>query len=487
MVNTATRFSSATLLRMAVAVALLISTAASAAPARAADPVIAAAGDIACSPSDPYYYFGLGDSTHCRQRYTSNLVVNTGLSAVLPLGDIQYDSASASDINSVYHPTWGRAKAISRPVLGNHEPGSASGYFDYFNGPGARNGPAGERGKGYYSYNIGAWHLIALNSNCARVPCGAGSAQERWLRADLAANPNLCNLAYWHHPRFSSGHDGNNTSVQALWSALYDGGVDVALVGHSHNYERFAPMNAGGKLDRAKGIREFVVGTGGAFFTGVGSAKPNSEVRQNHTFGVLRLTLGATGYSWRFAPEAGKSFSDSGSGGCHPANTPLVPPAASPPGLIGPPTPTVVNPSTGVRNGGRHAIACTITGTAGNDVLRGTNGKDNICGLEGNDRIRGGAGADVILGGTGNDRLGGGGGSDRMYGNAGRDVLSGHSGGDRLVGGSGRDRLYGNSGPDNLSALDGRRRDRLFGGRGRDRASADRGDVVRLIERLLRR
>src|SRR4029453_19192621 len=171
------------------AVVALATLALGAASAHAADPVIAAAGDIASDPSDPYYYNGLGDATRCRQRYVSNLLVNAGLAAVLPLGDLQYDNASYADFQTSYHPSWGRVKSISRPALGNHEPGSASGYFDYFNGKGVKSGPAGERGKGYYSFNIGAWHLVALNSNCARVSCAAGSQQERWLRADLAANP----------------------------------------------------------------------------------------------------------------------------------------------------------------------------------------------------------------------------------------------------------------------------------------------------------
>ena len=169
-----------------------------------ADPVIAAAGDIACDPADPGYNGGAGTSTRCRQRATSDLLVGAGLAAVLPLGDIQYDSPTASRINAVYAPSWGRVKSISRPVLGNHD-GAGSAYFDYFNGAGAANGPAGPRGRGYYSYDIGAWHLVALNSNCTRVSCGAGSIQERWLRADLAAHPTGCTLAYWHHPRYSSG------------------------------------------------------------------------------------------------------------------------------------------------------------------------------------------------------------------------------------------------------------------------------------------
>lgn len=463
------------------AVVALATLALGAASAHAADPVIAAAGDIACDPADPYYYNGLGDATHCRQGYVSNLLVNAGLAAVLPLGDLQYDSASYADFQTSYHPSWGRVKSISRPALGNHEPGSASGYFDYFNGKGVKSGPAGERGKGYYSFNIGAWHLVALNSNCARVSCAAGSQQERWLRADLAANQTTCTLAYWHHPRFSSGHDGNNSFMQPLWKALNDGHVDVALTGHSHNYERFAPMDANGRLDRNRGIREFVVGTGGAFFTGVGSPKPNSEVRQNTTYGVLKITLSPTSYAWRFTPEAGKQFSDSGTGPCHgPAAV------APPPSQPSPTQPASVNPRTGAPNG-RHAVTCTITGTDGDDVLRGTSKKDVICGLGGNDLIRGRSGSDIILGGLGNDRVAGGLGNDRIYGNAGRDVLRGQGGRDRLVGGAGRDRLFGDAGSDRVFALDGRRGDLISGGRGRDRALIDRGDRTRLIERLRRR
>jgi hypothetical protein len=280
------------------------------APAQAADPVIYAAGDIACAPGDPM------TATKCRELRVSDILVNGGASKVLALGDLQYNAASLSNLRASYDRSWGRVKSITRPVLGNHE-STGNGYFDYFNGSGANNGPAGERGKGYYSYDVGSWHLIALNSNCSRVPCNAGSAQERWLRSDLAANPRTCTLAYWHHPRFSSGHDGDGTFMQDIWKALYDANADVVLVGHSHDYERFAPMNANGTLDRSRGMREFVVGTGGAFFTGMGGARPNSEVRQNNTFGVLRLTLHPTSYDWRFVPEAGRVFSDSGSEACH--------------------------------------------------------------------------------------------------------------------------------------------------------------------------
>jgi hypothetical protein len=271
---------------------------------------IAAAGDIACAPGDPV------TADTCREKFTSDTIIRDGAARVLALGDLQYNSASLSNLQGSYDKTWGRFKSITRPALGNHE-SSGGGYFDYFNGSGANNGPAGERGKGYYSFDVGAWHLIALNSNCSRVPCGSGSAQEQWLRADLAAHRNTCTLAYWHHPRFSSGHDGDGTFMQAIWQALYNAGADVVLVGHSHDYERFAPQNASGGLDRNRGIREFVVGTGGAFFTGLSTTKPNSEVRQNKTFGVLRLTLRSTSYDWQFVPEPGKTWTDAGSNACH--------------------------------------------------------------------------------------------------------------------------------------------------------------------------
>jgi acid phosphatase type 7 len=294
----------------------------------AADPVIMAAGDIACDPDDPDYNGGVGTVGHCRQGATSDLLVATPLDAVLPLGDIQYDSASLANINAVYAPSWGRVKSISRPILGNHE-GAGMGFFDYFNGMGASDGPAGPRGKGYYSFDLGAWHLVALNSNCSRVPCSEGSEQERWLRADLAAHPTECTLAYWHDPRYSSGHGGSNTFMQPLWTALQDAQVELLLSGNSHDYERFAPLDRNGAVDQAGGIRQFVVGTGGAFFTGgLDTKAPHSEVAQNKTFGVLKLILHPSSYDWQFVPEAGGTFTDSGSQLCH--------------GPIGAPPPPVV-------------------------------------------------------------------------------------------------------------------------------------------------
>ena len=202
--------------------------------AAAADPVVYAAGDIACAPGSSQ------TSTTCHERQTSDIILGSGAARALVLGDIQYDSATLSNLQGSYNNTWGRIKSITSPVLGNHET-SGSGYFDYFYGSGVNSGPFGARGKGWYSLNVGAWHLIGLNSNCSRVACTAGSEQEQWLRADMAANPTTCTLAYWHHPRWSSGHDGNGTFMQPIWQALYDGNVDLALVGHSHHYERFRP------------------------------------------------------------------------------------------------------------------------------------------------------------------------------------------------------------------------------------------------------
>jgi chitodextrinase len=282
-------------------------------PSAGASQVIAVAGDIACTDSDPNYNGGNGTATACRQKYTSNLLVNGGYAAVLALGDNQYNSGSLSQFQAVYGPTWGRVKSITHPAVGNHEYGTsnASGYFSYYGAP------AGDPSKGYYSFDLGAWHLIELNSNCTIVACTAGSAQETWLRNDLATHSNLCTLAFDHHARWSSGHDGDNTFMQPMWQDLYDANAELFLSGHSHNYERFAPQNASGGLDNARGIRQFVVGNGGAFFTGVGSAHPNSQVRNNDTYGILKLTLRTTGYDWQFVPEAGKTFTDSGSTACH--------------------------------------------------------------------------------------------------------------------------------------------------------------------------
>lgn len=233
---------------------------------------------------------------------------------VMAIGDLAYPDGTEQNF-ACYDKTWGREKNRTRPAVGNHEfhSAGASYYFHYF-GP-----AAGDPKTGYYSYELGSWHIIVLNSECKEVGgCGAGSPEEKWLRADLAAHPVGCTLAYFHKPRFSSGlNHGNDPEVGAFWQALYDFNAELILNGHDHDYERFAPQEPNGSTDPKRGIREFVVGTGGKNHREFGLHKPNSEVRNNDTFGVLKLTLKPTGYDWKFIPEAGKAFTDSGSGSCH--------------------------------------------------------------------------------------------------------------------------------------------------------------------------
>ncbi len=282
--------------------------------AAATSVTVAAAGDIACDPAASSFKSGNGTSTECHMKATSNLLVAMKPSAVLTLGDAQYENGTLSAFQKSYGPSWGRLKAITHPAVGNHEyqTSSASGYFSYFGSA------AGDRKKGYYSYNLGSWHLIALNSNCSLVGgCHTGSVQETWLKADLAAHKTKCTLAYWHHPRYSSGEHGSTPALTDLWQTLYNANAEVVLSGHDHHYERFAPQNARGGKDTARGLRQFVVGTGGKSHYAVGTAVANSEVRNATTYGVLRLTLNASSYSWRFVPEAGKTFTDSGTANCH--------------------------------------------------------------------------------------------------------------------------------------------------------------------------
>jgi hypothetical protein len=309
----------------------------------ASDPVIAAAGDIACDPSSSSFNGGNGTSGACRQRYTSDLLVNGGFAAVLPLGDIQYYCGGYQAFLQSYDLSWGRVKSITRPAVGNHEyltsggtdctsaNAGAAGYFNYFGAA------AGLPSQGYYSFNVGEWHLIALNSNCSSAGgCGSSSPQGLWLQADLAANRNLCTLAYWHIPLFSSGgRAASNT--QSLWQILYNNNVELVLNGHDHIYERFAPQAPNGTLDAARGIREFIVGTGGSNHTSLASIAANSLVRNTDTFGILKLTLHPSSYDWQFIPEPGKTFTDSGSAQCFgpgqpgPTNTPATPSLTSAP------------------------------------------------------------------------------------------------------------------------------------------------------------
>lgn len=271
------------------------------------DPIVAAAGDIACPPGDR------PDADSCRQMATSELLVNGSAWTVLTLGDNQYEDGELQEFQGSYAASWGRVKAITRPSPGNHDyhVSGGEGYYTYF-------GPmAGKAGEGYYSFDVGSWHLVALNSNCGEVGgCGEGSPQEEWLRRDLASNPASCTLAYWHHPRFSSGRHGSNGSYDAFWRALDEAGADVMLNGHDHSYERFAPQDPDQQAD-PDGIREFVVGAGGKSHYEFESTEPNSQRRHTGTFGILELTLHPEGYEWRFVPEAGGGFLDTGSGSCH--------------------------------------------------------------------------------------------------------------------------------------------------------------------------
>jgi hypothetical protein len=277
---------------------------------RPGDPVIAGAGDVACDPSSPFWNDGYGTGGACHERYTSDELLKMDLDSVFMLGDAQYEDNTPEKFALSFDPTWGRLKAMMHPVIGNHEyyEPTASGYWDYFNGPGQINGPAGTRGAGWYSLDIGAWHVVALNSNCDRVSCAAGGPQEQWLRADLAAHAGArCTLAYWHHPRHSSGLHGDTPAVEPLYRALIDAHADVLLQGHDHDYERFAPVD---------GLREWVVGTGGAHNYPIAGGQDGSQVRWSGGHGLLALTLRNASYRWQFVPAGSAGFSDSGKGTC---------------------------------------------------------------------------------------------------------------------------------------------------------------------------
>lgn len=240
------------------------------------------AGDIANS--------GSGDSA------TAALLDNIA-GTVYTTGDNVYSNGTLSEFNTYYEPTWGRHKARTRPAPGNHDynTSGATGYYSYF---GAQAGPSGQ---GYYSYDLGNWHVVSLNSN---ISMAAGSAQEQWLRANLAASTKPCTIAYWHHPLFTSGANHSpSTSTRPLFQALYDYNADVVLFGHNHQYERFAPQNPTGQLDTTRGIRTFVAGMGGASHYGFGTIAPNSQARNSDTYGVLKFTLHANSYDWQSSPR----------------------------------------------------------------------------------------------------------------------------------------------------------------------------------------
>jgi acid phosphatase type 7 len=268
---------------------------------RAEDPVLVGAGDIAdCK-------------TLSGAAKTANLLAAVD-GTVFTLGDNAYESGTPREFADCYGPTWGRFKARTKPVVGNHEyqTAFANGYYDYFGAA------AGDPTKGYYSYDLGAWHVLVINSNCAQVAgCKAGSPQEQWVRAELAAHPTLCTMAMWHHPRYSSGEHGDDPSMRDIWQALYEGGADVVLSGHDHDYQRYKPQDADGRVDLARGVRQFVAGTGGRELYKWDHKDVNSEVKNNQTFGVLKLTLHPDAYAWEFIPIEGESFKDSGTAKCH--------------------------------------------------------------------------------------------------------------------------------------------------------------------------
>jgi hypothetical protein len=235
---------------------------------------------------------------------------------VFAAGDLAYPDGSEENFAKCYEPTWGRFKDRTRPSPGNHEyhGGAASAYSRYFGAA------AGDAKRGYYSYELGAWHIVVLNSECKQVGgCDAASPEGQWLKQDLAEHAAECTLAYWHKPLFSSGEKhGNDPEMKPFWETLYAANTDVVINGHDHDYERFAPQDPDAKADSSRGIREFVVGSGGKNSHRIfGPSKPNSESRNGDTFGVLKLTLHAKGYDWEFVPQAGKTFTDSGSGVCH--------------------------------------------------------------------------------------------------------------------------------------------------------------------------
>lgn len=276
--------------------------------------MIAAAGDIACSPSDAAFNSLNGTATACRSRYTEQIIQAIRPKYLLPLGDEQYDSGSLTDFAASYAKTWGLSKGISKPVVGNHEYGTpnAAGYFGYFGSA------AGSQGSGYYSYTVGKWHVVAINTECTfaagAAGCAVGSPQETWLKNDLANHLNFCTLAYGHRPRWASSSLAS-ADIAPLISDMVAAHVDLYLTGHAHSYERFAPQSASGEANSA-GITEVIVGTGGSFYTGTGTIAPNSVIRATNLFGVEKLQLHPRSWDYTYKAE-NSTFTDSGTGVCH--------------------------------------------------------------------------------------------------------------------------------------------------------------------------
>jgi hypothetical protein len=282
--------------------------------------VVMAAGDIACDPADAGFNDGAGTSTKCRQGATAALIGSEDPDAVLALGDNQYECSGLEAFAQSYDASWGPWKSRTYAVVGNHEyqttggtgcPSTpAAGHFEYF---GSNAGPPN---KGYYSFDLGAWHLIALNSECGQVGgCGGNSAQEAWLEADLAQHPAECTLAFFHRPRFGPTETLDTPILDVLWTELEEADVDIVLNGHVHAYDRFTPLDGSGEPD-ADGIRQFIVGTGGKGLQPFGSPGPSVEAQTTSDFGVLRLGLRPGTYDWSFMSVTPGGFTDEGTADC---------------------------------------------------------------------------------------------------------------------------------------------------------------------------
>jgi hypothetical protein len=292
--------------------------------AQSAKPIPATAGTVttAADEQEAFVLVGAGDIVWCQDQRgaeaTAKLIENTP-GAVFALGDLVYDAGNLAQFQNCYGATWGKFKARTHPALGNHEyvAPAAKAYFAYW---GTQAGP---RSKGYYSYDLGAWHIVVLNTNCDSPGvggCAVGTPQEVWLRQDLSEHASSCIVAYGHHALFSSGifkSHAVHPELKPFWEDLYAAHADLVLAGHEHTYERFDPQDPEGRSDPQHGIREIVVGTGGRSHDVLGVPMANSAVQNSETYGVLKLTLSPQGYTWEFLPEQGKSFHDSGAGVCH--------------------------------------------------------------------------------------------------------------------------------------------------------------------------
>jgi hypothetical protein len=281
------------------------------------------AGNVALSDPvtfaiGPATLLAAGDVASCsngNDDATERLLAATPAATVAMLGDGAYENGTLDEYGRCFAPSWGVEQRRIRPTPGNHDygTGGAAGYFEWFGAA------AGEPGKGWYSYDLEGWHVVVLNGNCSRAGgCYAGSEQERWLAADLAAHPARCTLAYWHQPLFSSDPKGGSPNVRPLWERLYAAGAELVLNAHAHHYERFAPKRPDGTGDAAGGIREIVAGTGGRSLTGFGS-KPaaGSEYRSDSSYGIVRVTLDESSFAWEFEPAGGAPARDRGSARCH--------------------------------------------------------------------------------------------------------------------------------------------------------------------------